>query len=193
MSFFKPSVRLHEKYSNTPPYGAFLTPPPYYITMRLRSHRRARTFTHGNQDMNLRSSDLWGGLLFVCFGGTFFWLSGEYEMGTSASIGPGYLPRIASAILVCIGIALIVRSLWDRTLIQRMEWGRSAPILCASVCFGYLVPYTGLLVACACTIAIASFRQTTLAEGAVLAIISTVALSLLALALNLPVSFLPPI
>lgn len=50
----------------------------------------------------LVNQDSLAGLMFVALGALGLWLGRNYEMGTSARMGPGYLPTI-----LCVGMILL--------------------------------------------------------------------------------------
>ncbi len=54
----------------------------------------------------LRSQDLLAGILFVVAGATAVVLGGEYSMGSSLRMGPGYFPRALGYLLISIGVAV---------------------------------------------------------------------------------------
>lgn len=53
-----------------------------------------------------RSQDLWAGILFVVAGTAAVVLGGDYSMGSSLRMGPGYFPRALGYLLIGIGVAV---------------------------------------------------------------------------------------
>jgi Tripartite tricarboxylate transporter TctB family len=55
--------------------------------------------------------DFYAGLTFIVFGGLAMWLSGSYNMGTAARMGPGYFPYLLGGVLTFLGAIVLVKSL----------------------------------------------------------------------------------
>jgi putative tricarboxylic transport membrane protein len=53
--------------------------------------------------------DFWAGLLFIAAGAIGLWEGSDYAMGTIIQMGPGYVPRALSWLLLVIGAALVGR------------------------------------------------------------------------------------
>ena len=58
----------------------------------------------------LAPKDFWLGIAYLVLGSAGIWYSLEYPMGTAARMGPGYLPRLISGLLVVFGVTSLVRS-----------------------------------------------------------------------------------
>ena len=54
--------------------------------------------------------DFYAGLMFVGLGVFAVYESQHYDMGVIERMGPGYFPTILGALLVCLGIAIFIRS-----------------------------------------------------------------------------------
>lgn len=60
----------------------------------------------------LDSKDFYAGLIFILFGIFAILEARRYKLGTAASMGPGYFPRILGGTLILFGLILFIRSLW---------------------------------------------------------------------------------
>lgn len=60
----------------------------------------------------LASADAASGLLFSAFGVLGIFLSLEERIGTSARMGPGYLPLVLSSLLALLGFFILLRGLF---------------------------------------------------------------------------------
>jgi hypothetical protein len=56
--------------------------------------------------------DFLSGLLFIAFGLIALWFGQRLALGTPVRMGPGYVPRMLSLILLCLGSAIILFSLF---------------------------------------------------------------------------------
>jgi hypothetical protein len=54
------------------------------------------------------------GLLFFSIGALFFLYSKTYDIGTLTDMGPGYFPTVVSFILLCLGIIMILKSIFKK-------------------------------------------------------------------------------
>ncbi len=60
----------------------------------------------------LDSKDFYAGLIFILFGIFAILGARRYTVGTAASMGPGYFPRVLGGTLILFGLIIFVRSLW---------------------------------------------------------------------------------
>ncbi len=63
--------------------------------------------------MNIRiksMADCLSGVLFVCLGVIIMWAAGNYPIGSAASMGPGYFPRMLGGLLALLGIIITAQS-----------------------------------------------------------------------------------
>ena len=93
----------------------------------------------------LVSKDLWSGLMFVGFGGLALFMGSNLAVGTAVRMGPGYVPRMLSYILIGLGIAIIVRALIaPGEPIERLRWKPTTMITIGVVAFALLFERAGL-------------------------------------------------
>ena len=140
-----------------------------------------------------RRADLWAGLLFAGVGAVGLWVGADYSMGAASRIGPGYLPRLLSILLVGLGAFLAVRSRWTaETVDTEIAWRPAVLVLASVVAFALVFEATGLVPAILVSVAIANYAMaenrwiTALVLGGLLAFFAW-ALFVKALSLPLPV------
>lgn len=111
--------------------------------------------------------DLLAGAIFIAVGALGLWAGRGLAMGTTAAMGPGYLPFAVSAFIVAIGLAITAVSFAAPR--QDVDPVRLRPVLIIIVAiagFAYLAEYFGFVVASAWLIGAASMadRDTRLVE-----------------------------
>ena len=129
-----------------------------------------------------RSQDLYAGLIFIIVGLVAVFVARGLQMGTAASMGPGYFPSTLGGILVLLGLAISIRPLW--LIGKRVTPLALRPLLFVTVAvlaFGYLVSPFGLVVATLVLVAIARLgdREYRVFEVALLAVFLAVVAALL--------------
>ena len=60
----------------------------------------------------LLGKDFLSGLMFIAFGVVALWFGQRLALGTPVRMGPGYVPRMLSLILLCLGSAIIMVALF---------------------------------------------------------------------------------
>ncbi|GAB4217694.1 MAG: tripartite tricarboxylate transporter TctB family protein [Rhodoferax sp.] len=87
--------------------------------------------------------DLAAGLLFCGVGLAFAWGAGAYTVGSSASMGPGYFPRVLGLLLAVVGLVIAVRALVMRHPadgpIGPWAWRPLVFVVAANAVFGVLL------------------------------------------------------
>jgi hypothetical protein len=92
--------------------------------------------------------DFAAGVLYVTLGGAALVIARRYGMGTASRMGPGYFPTALGVILILLGSAAIVRSLWARgEPMGAFAWKPALLVTLATVAFGFLLARAGLIVA----------------------------------------------
>lgn len=91
--------------------------------------------------MHIQSQkDFFSGLMFICVGGAFSLAASQYQIGSGASMGPGYFPLILGLLLVLLGMAIAVNALRSPTKdgekIGRFAWKPLIFIISANLVFG---------------------------------------------------------
>jgi len=118
--------------------------------------------------------DFWAGVLFIVAGAIALWEGRAYAMGTLTQMGPGYVPRALSWMLLVIGAVLAMRGV-------AVTGPRIAPslfrpqifILLAIIVFGLMIESFGLApaVVMATILAALASRETKWIETGVLAVV----------------------
>ena len=118
--------------------------------------------------------DFWAGVLFVVVGAIALWHGWSYPVGTIRQMGPGFVPRALSWVLLGIGAFLALRSV--RTTGARITPCFLRPqvsILLSIVVFGLTIERFGLApaVVLATIVAALASRQTKWTETVALAVL----------------------
>jgi hypothetical protein len=101
----------------------------------------------------LFSKDLWSGLMFAGFGVLALIMGSNLAIGTAVRMGPGYVPRMLSYILIALGIAIIVRAVISPSdSIERFRFKPITMITIGVVVFALLFESAGLAPALVCLI-----------------------------------------
>jgi hypothetical protein len=83
--------------------------------------------------------------MFAGFGILALTLGSNLAVGTAIRMGPGYVPRMLSYILIALGIAIIVRALFaPGEAIERLRWKPITLITIGVVAFALLFETAGL-------------------------------------------------
>jgi Tripartite tricarboxylate transporter TctB family len=103
------------------------------------------------------SKDFLAGLMFLAFGVAALWFGRHLAIGTAVRMGPGYVPRALSFILLGLGGVISVLALVNGS--EPTEAPRWKPITLVSigiVCFALLFERAGMLPALVALVAISS-------------------------------------
>jgi hypothetical protein len=100
--------------------------------------------TEKEKTVNIKSQkDFFTGIMFIGIGVAFAWNASLYNVGSSASMGPGYFPLMLGILLVLVGIALAFKALLVKTeggdKIGKWGWKPLFFIIAANVVFGMLL------------------------------------------------------
>lgn len=88
------------------------------------------------------------GSTYIGIGSGVAWVAHGYELGTSAEMGPGYVPFFAGIGLCLVGAAAVLGASRDsgrRTSIGKIEWGIPVVVLASVALFGILTEQFGVL------------------------------------------------
>jgi len=91
------------------------------------------------------SKDFWSGVMFTAAGIGALIVGGNLAVGTAIRMGPGYVPRMLSYILIALGIAIIVRAVLAPA--ERVDRFRFRPITLITIgvlAFAFLFERAGL-------------------------------------------------
>lgn len=129
----------------------------------------------------LLSKDFLSGLMFIAFGLIALYFGQKLALGTPVRMGPGYVPRMLSLILLGLGVIVCIVALVAGS--EPVEKPKLKPIGLVTVgviCFGLLFERAGLLPALVVLILIASLANDefklieVIGNMAVLAVLCTV-------------------
>ena len=143
--------------------------------------------------MNL--PDLAFAVFLVALGALAFVLAGELSVGTTASMGPGYVPRALAIIIMLYGAVLGVRALFKgRVAFPAIERRPLFFISAAVALFALLLPFAGLALTSFAVVLCAGFAayDVRLRENAVLGVaLAAFAVVLFVSVLGLPIPVWP--
>ena len=128
--------------------------------------------------INRNPRDLWAGGLYLALGMALLWFGRGLAVGTSARMGPGYLPAVLGCLLVLLGGVSVVRSfVRSGEAIGAIAWKPMALVLGAIALFGMLLERAGLIIALIALIGVSALasRHTRLDATSVAAMIGIVA------------------
>jgi hypothetical protein len=103
------------------------------------------------------SKDFWSGLMFTGAGIAALVVGGNLAVGTAIRMGPGYVPRMLSYILIALGLAITVRAvLSPGDPIERLRFKPIVMITLGVLAFAFLFERAGLAPALVCLVFLAA-------------------------------------
>jgi hypothetical protein len=91
------------------------------------------------------SKDFWSGMMFAGFGIFALTYGSNLAVGTAVRMGPGYVPRMLSYILIALGLVILVRALMKPgETIERLHWKPIVMITAGVVAFALLFETAGM-------------------------------------------------
>jgi hypothetical protein len=92
------------------------------------------------------SKDFLSGLMFIAFGLIAIYFGQKLAQGTAVRMGPGYVPRMLSYILLGLGGLICVVALTTQgEPVERLKWKPITMVTIGIVCFALLFERAGLL------------------------------------------------
>ena len=132
--------------------------------------------------MQIRNQrDFWAGVLFIVTGIIFMVLSRQYNVGTSAKMGPGFFPMALGGLMAILGVMVLIPSVLKSSEIlkvTKIEPRMILLVLVAVAVYAFTLPKLGFIVALFLLIAISSLAshefsvKTTLFSAVVLLVFS---------------------
>jgi hypothetical protein len=122
--------------------------------------------------------DFWAGALYLALAICVIWIGQNYQLGSSARMGPGYFPIALGLVLAVFGVVSIGRSfIRSGEAITAFAWRPLALILGSTMLFGFLLDRVGILIALPCLIVVSALasRKSQLDVTSVAALIGLVA------------------
>jgi hypothetical protein len=103
------------------------------------------------------TKDFLSGAMFIVFGLSALYFGHNLSVGTAVRMGPGYVPRMLSYILLALGLLICVVSLFSAgEPVERIKWKPITLVTIGIVCFALLFERAGLLPALVVLVLIAS-------------------------------------
>ena len=94
----------------------------------------------------LLTKDFLSGLMFVAFGLAALYFGQHLAVGTPVRMGPGYVPRMLSLILLALGaVVCIVALVSGSEPVERPKWKPITLVTIGIICFGLLFERAGLI------------------------------------------------
>lgn len=146
------------------------------------------------------TKNLWSGLMFMAFGITFAIGSTEYQVGTSARMGPGYFPMMLGILMSVLG-AIVTFSAFKPfegegdAHVSPIDFRSVLLVLLAIGAFALLLPKLGFIVALAALVFIGALasHEFSVKESVMLFVgLTILALIVFIWGLELQMSVLPP-
>jgi putative tricarboxylic transport membrane protein len=114
-----------------------------------RTHRVASRghVAHGEGRPILQTDkDIWSGLFFIALGALGLWLGWDYAFGTTARMGPGFVPKLLCWLLVATGgIVTAVGIIRRGPGMDRWQFRPLVFVLASVLVFGALIEQGGLV------------------------------------------------
>ena len=103
------------------------------------------------------SKDFLSGLMFIGFGLLALYIGQKLALGTPVRMGPGYVPRMLSLILIGLGaLVCIIAVVSGSEPVERPKWKPITLVTVGIVCFALLFERAGLIPALIVLVTIAS-------------------------------------
>ncbi|MGE0574001.1 MAG: tripartite tricarboxylate transporter TctB family protein [Reyranella sp.] len=103
------------------------------------------------------SKDFLSGLMFIAFGLVALYVGQKLALGTTVRMGPGYVPRMLSFILLGLGgVICVVALVTGSEAVERPKWKPITMVTIGIICFALLFERAGLLPALIVLVFIAS-------------------------------------
>jgi len=103
------------------------------------------------------SKDFLSGLMFIGFGLLALYVGQKLAIGTPVRMGPGYVPRMLSLILLALGTVVCILALVNGSeAVEPPKWKPITLVTIGIVCFGLLFERAGLIPALIVLVTIAS-------------------------------------
>ena len=103
------------------------------------------------------SKDFLSGLMFIGFGLIALYFGQKLALGTTVRMGPGYVPRMLSLILIGLGILVcVVGRVAGSEPVEKPKWKPIVMVTIGIICFALLFERAGLIPAMVVLILIAS-------------------------------------
>jgi hypothetical protein len=113
--------------------------------------------------MKIRNGkNFWAGVMFIAFGLFFSGFGSQYEIGTAARMGPGYVPTALGVIVILLGVALSAGALFAKAAdekVGKFAFREIILIIGSVVLFGVLLRPLGLIISLLVLVAVSSYAS----------------------------------
>jgi hypothetical protein len=111
--------------------------------------------------MSIRNPrDFWAGAIYLALAAVVLWVGRNYPLGSSARMGPGYVPVALGSILAVFGIVSVGRSLLrPGEAISAFAFRPLVLVLGSVVLFGLLLDRVGVLIALPCLVIVSALAS----------------------------------
>lgn len=107
-----------------------------------------------------KNRDIAAGLIVIAMAVAFFYFGLGLRYGQASAMGPGYLPRILSFLMLLLGAAILIRGLLNPAEPSEWpSWRATFVIVFSPILFGVLVPTIGMALAVIATALFARLAQ----------------------------------
>ncbi|CAN7350468.1 tripartite tricarboxylate transporter TctB family protein [Rhizobium sp. LjRoot258] len=142
------------------------------------------------------AKDVSAGVFLVAIALLGLYFNQEYEVGSAAQMGSGYMPMLVFGLLGLLGAAVVIVGIrGDHDPLENWAWREMVLILGAMAAFGVLIERVGMAVSVAVVVVVSGLadREQTI-RGIIGLTVALVAIcwAVFTLGLGLNVSFLPP-
>jgi Tripartite tricarboxylate transporter TctB family len=104
--------------------------------------------------------DFWAGAIYLALAAVVLWVGRNYSFGSSARMGPGYVPAVLGGVLAVFGVVSVGRSLLrPGEAVAAFAWRPLVLVLGSVVLFGLLLDRVGVLVALPCLIVVSALAS----------------------------------
>lgn len=145
--------------------------------------------------LRINIPDLAFAVFLVALGALAFGLASSLSVGTAAAMGPGYVPRGLTIIIMIYGLVLGVRAMFAGAVaFPSIEWRPLLLILGSVALFAVLLPIAGLAITSFALVICAGFAayDVRVRENAIAAVtLAAFAVVLFVVALGLPIPMWP--
>lgn len=142
------------------------------------------------------AKDISAGAFLVVIAILGLYLDQEYELGSAAQMGPGYMPMLVFGLLGLLGSAVVIIGLRGaHDPLENWAWRELVLILGAMAAFGILIERIGLALSVATVVVISGLAdraQTVLGVAGLTIALVVICWLVFIFGLGLNVSFLPP-
>ncbi|TBF87001.1 tripartite tricarboxylate transporter TctB family protein (plasmid) [Rhizobium leguminosarum] len=144
----------------------------------------------------LGAKDVTAGVFLVAVALAGLYYNQDYEIGSAAQMGAGYMPMLVFGLLGLLGAAVAILGIkGEHDPLESWAWREMVLILGAMAAFGVLIERVGMAVSVAVVVVISGLadrQQTILGIAGLTVALVAICWAVFTLGLGLNVSFLPP-